>query len=120
MQKQFKKTTLIGLALMLASAITSAIMPIKSNSEDNNNNSYNNGTLRQYSGGDNPLQFRITCVNLYAPIFHCHATIETGTTNGDLASLIRTIEGHTYQTINNTSISNSRDSFDTTSYLEAI
>lgn len=117
-KKTVRQFSLLGLVLMGASALTAAIVPSKA--APLQANSADNGTLRQFSGGDNANQVIVSCVVLPQQVLKCHVTVGTGTTGGAVATIIITINGHSYQTVGNTSQSNSLNAQDTTSVLQQI
>jgi hypothetical protein len=120
-----RRFSLLGMVLMGASALTAAIVPSKE--ADNQTNSVNNGTLRQFSGGDGAVANVLSCVTIIV-VANCHKTVTgegtlgTGTTNddGDVITIMQTSSGNFYTTANQTSRSRSLVAGDTTSVLNRI
>lgn len=117
-KKSVRQLSLLGLVLMGASALTAAIVPSKPAPEQGN--SLNNGTLRQFSGGNDVVQNIVSCVVIAGAPLKCHVTAGTGTSVGAATSVVRTAGGGTYTTRGNTSQSISGDGNDTTSILTLV
>lgn len=114
-KKTVRQFSLLGLALMGVSALTAAIAPSKAAPAQVN--SVNNGTIRQFSGGDGAVQAVVSCINA-GNNTACHLT-NSGTTIG-AGTLIATDDGGLYDTQGNTSLSRTLLGGDTTSVLVKI
>ena len=116
MKKQKQNLTITGTLLLIASALIGTIHEARSANVQQN--SLNNGTLRYFSGGGNYIQMIVSCViaNYNKPP-KCHVTIGSGTTFGDLDTLLISQGGNVYTTRFNTSASWTMDGPDTTSIL---
>ncbi|NML22969.1 hypothetical protein HHL16_18980 [Pseudoflavitalea sp. G-6-1-2] len=118
-KKAGKHYSLLGLALLTASAIITNFA--RSESTANQLNSLNNGTLRQYSGGDGPYLQIYSCVTLVA-FANCHATKTLNNVSGtswdaNNDTIMITVHGRMYTTARNTSLSILGNGKDTTSML---
>lgn len=113
-KKSVRQFSLLGLALMGVSALTAAIVPSKA--APLQTNSVNDGTAKQFSGGDNAVQAVISCVN-QAGVKHCHLTVSVTTGVGAFGTLVQSAGGRFYDTQGNTSVSITVGAVDTTSVL---
>ncbi|NML22968.1 hypothetical protein HHL16_18975 [Pseudoflavitalea sp. G-6-1-2] len=120
-KKSVRRFSALGLVLLGASALTAAIVPSKPAPEQAN--SLNNGTLRQFSGGDGAIANVFSCVTLIVAA-HCHKTVTaanvTGTTGGAITTVAINGLGQQVTTRGNTSLSVTVGAVDTTSILVRI
>lgn len=116
MKRLNQNLTITGAFLLIASALIGALNEAKSATPQQN--SLNNGTLRYFSGGGNYIQMIVSCVMInYNKPPKCHVTIASGTTFGDIDTLLISQGGNIYTTRFNTSASWTMDGPDTTSIL---
>lgn len=118
-KKSGKHFSLLGLALLAASAIITTFS--RSESTAIQLNSLNNGTLRQFSGGNGAVQQIYSCVTMVA-YPNCHATktlnnVSGSTWNAIIDTVVVTAGGRMFTTNRNTSLSISNNGKDTTSIL---
>ena len=122
MRKQsVRQFSLLGLALMVVSAITSAFTT--STSFYFQLNSANNGTLRPFSGGNGASMMISSCITSVQPFANCHKTDYgpglLGTRTGVATVYVNQL-GQRFTTQGNTSMSIPNNGIDTTSVLTPV
>lgn len=115
--QSIRNFSILGLLLLSVSAITAAIVPAQKNPLQTN--SLNNGTLRQFSGGDGAIVKVLSCVTAMVAA-NCHKTDLSGTTGDDNDTVQVNALGHVLTTRGNTSLSRVNIGGDTTSILVVI
>lgn len=110
-RKSIRQMSILGVVLMVASAVTAAVVPDKP--ADNQTNSLNDGKLLINSGAGGSLGSPVVSCVAGASPFACHIT-SSGT---GAATVVITAQGGEYTTQNNTSLSRTGVAGDTTSIL---
>lgn len=116
-KRSVRQFSLLGLALMGVSALTAAFTT--SNAAPQNPNTANNGTLRNFSGGNGAIQVIDSCITAVQAV-SCHKTALgpglLGTNTGAATVYVNAL-GQRFTTQGNTSHTIANNGVDTTSVL---